>query len=164
MDVREVLCGSWLASRRMLELVLTDVTEADSVARGAENINPIRWQVGHLAASARFTAKLIDPALDWPDREPFRAMFGRGSTLLDDPRDYPPLAELKTKETEAVDAVLASLQGIDVAKLEAAAQLSETWQLPLWNAVVFLGEHAAYHAGQIAHIRAKVLKKPPAIG
>ena len=164
MKLNETLVEALKASDRILTTFLQDITEEDSLVRGGDEINHVRWQLGHAAVSHWNLAAMVGTPPAWEDAQLYKRLFARGSELSEDVSEYPSLAKLRARYEEAMEAAMANLRQLDEERLHEMIDLTEQWRMELYQAVLFLSHHVAYHAGQIAILRAKVLKKPAVVG
>ena len=164
MKLNDLLIDALRASDRILTTFLQDITEEDSLVRGVDEINHVRWQLGHAAVSLWNLAAMFGTPPAWEDAQLYKKLFARGSDLYPDTQQYPSLATLRARYEEALEAAIANVRELNEERLHEMVDLTEQWRMELYQAILFLSHHTAYHAGQIALVRAKVLKKQPVVG
>jgi hypothetical protein len=164
MTGKEALLEAHAVSNDMFNTFLANVGEEDSMVRGADGMNHIRWQVGHLAATNHLLATILGDTPPLPDNADYDKLFGYGSEVLDDPAVYPSLADLKALHQTTYEQARTNLAAFDDTRLQEETQISPQWTETFGRAVLFLCHHTTYHAGQISAIRAKILKKDRVVG
>jgi len=156
-NLRYLFESNHSAVRRLLD----DISEDESMKRGKDNISHIRWQTGHLVYSATLTLKMLHDSAEIP--EPWYALFGRGSKISDNAKDYPSQKELRDKLYELYDLMEKRLDTITDKELDSKAIIVPGFEPTSCNGALFFCTHEFYHAGQIAVLR-KVLGRERAFG
>lgn len=159
MDAKHVLTESMKATKDWADQILKDISEADSIARGQDQMNPIKWLVGHLCVSSRFIVTGLGKEMQLPAGDTYSKMFEWGSVVADDPAVYPPLADVKERFNRAFEAVMKVMGETSEADLDKEREFAPGWKATTGQFLMFMGLHQAYHVGQMAAVRTKVLKR-----
>jgi hypothetical protein len=147
-------------TKRLLER--TDVEDWFRHPRGG--VSHIAWQVGHLAmAQYRLSLDRIrgrqphDANLITPE---FIALFGRESTPVFDPVNYPPQEEIQAVFDRVHEQVLRELPGLDEEVLDEPVPGPHTVAKTKYQSLLWCAQHEMVHAGQIGLLR-RELGHPP---
>ncbi|MEM6332096.1 MAG: DinB family protein [Planctomycetota bacterium] len=129
----------------------------------ADGVQPIVWQVGHVAFSLFGCAKYLGSDAPMPDG--LEAKYGMGSTPSTDPAYNLSPAELRGHIKTGIDAVNAAAP--TVADDALAAEYPDPDTRKIFPTIGYLTDflmtgHLMYHAGQIGSAR-KALGMPPLI-
>ncbi|MEZ6059450.1 MAG: DinB family protein [Planctomycetaceae bacterium] len=98
-------------TRRYCELLLADIDDAQMTNLPHPGMNHPAWIVGHVALAADLGAQLLGE--DMATDEAWMAMFGPGSTPVDDRSKYPSKADLLAMVTRTYDRLLDLLEAAD---------------------------------------------------
>ena len=147
----------------IMETYLSDLSDADLMARPGPGCNHLAWQLGHLISSEQRLIETVVPGSAMPLPEAFDEKHSKKQKDNDDPKCF------CTKE-EYVDLFKKSRKNVR----DAVAKMSDSdfdkpspkgWEKmgPTMGAIVALiGHHGLMHAGQFAVARRK-LGKPVVI-
>lgn len=155
MNAIAAIKGNLNATKNMLHMFVSDLSDADLLVRPAASANHIAWQLGHLIASE---CQMISKQLPNASLPPLPPGF----------------AEKHTKETSQKDSgFLTKQEYLDLfdkvrnATIAATEKLSEAdldkptgWEMaPNLGALLLLnGNHVVMHAGQFTVVRRKLGK------
>ena len=140
--------------------LLDDISEEDSMARGSDGFNHIRWQVGHMLYADTYALSLVHDELK--SNNEFDKIFGGGSVCSDNPSDYPAYAELRDHLFAVYDLLGEAVENASEADLSKIAGEGKDAE-PVWKTITFMMMHDFYHCGQVVHIR-KVLGRDRPFG
>ena len=160
MAIKDHLLNMISSNQFMAKKLLDDVSEEDSMARGKDNFNHIRWQVGHMLYADTYALSLVGGELK-SDTD-FDKLFGGGSVCSDNPSDYPAYAELRDHLFAVYDMLNEAVEKASDADLEKPTDEKEKAD-PKWKTISFMMMHDFYHSGQVVHIR-KVLGRDRPFG
>jgi hypothetical protein len=135
-------------SKNILATGIGDLTDEEAKAQSRGGTGPsIAWTIGHLCY---YKLKVLE-LLGQPRENPFAAQFEQ--TPASDGRDYPPLADLAASfaalDGDLCSALASSGDRLD-APLPGAGPHDEK---RVFDTVLFLTWHEAYHIGAIGAIR-----------
>lgn len=132
--------------------LLDDVSEEESLVRGADKLMHIRWPAGHLVWGARVTLQTLGADCALPPE--WVALFGRGAPFNEDDRAYPTMSDLRNKLYQLHGEIGEHLAGMDTADLEKTLDSDPVFHdTDAVKTALSLCTHDFYHAGQIAVMR-----------
>ena len=140
--------------------LLDDISETESMERGSDDFNHIRWQVGHMLYADTYALSLVGGELQ--GNTDFDKLFGGGSVCSDNPSDYPAYAELRDHLFAVYDMLGEAVENVSEADLEKIAGEGNNTE-PVWKTITFMMMHDFYHSGQVVHLR-KVLGRDRPFG
>jgi len=161
MGTKEILRKLLQSGHGSTRAMLDDITEEESIQRGGTGVNHIRWQTGHLVYGAKMILDLLKNPVEFTDD--WRTLFAGGSTLSDNPSDYPPFEILRSRLYELHGQMIAALDRCSDDDLTAAVKLEDKWDTNPVDGLAFLSQHDYYHLGQVAVVR-KALGRQRAFG
>jgi hypothetical protein len=164
MDVREVLKLVLSTSKQWADKQLEDISEEDSMVSGKDGLSHIRWQAGHLCHGARMIAAALGNAPEFDDGERYKALFDWQTSPSSDAGSYPSLEEIKNHYSTFHQAGLDAIDKLSDADIDKEIQVTDEWKEKTGNFVIGFAQHQAYHVGQIANVRAKVLDRKGLFG
>jgi len=151
MSKKENLKYSLETNQRGVRALVDDISEEDSLERGKDNLQHIRWQTGHIAYNAFDTLKSLGGEAEIPEQ--WRTLFNRGCKWSDDPRVYPSMTELRTKLYSLCAQINQHLEDMPEADLDVELWKELGFETTAMNTAIFFCKHEFYHMGQIAVIR-----------
>jgi uncharacterized damage-inducible protein DinB len=150
MSYRDHLLYMLRANQMVIKRLIDDITDQESMVRGKDQCNHIRWLTGHMITGESHVLSLLGGKND--DSRNYEKNFGRGSVITDDPSVYPSMAELKKRLYDIHERATNLVEKISEAELQRETGQEEKKE-PLWQSLTFLFMHEFYHAGQIASAR-----------
>lgn len=96
--------------------LLDDVSEEESLVRGADKLMHIRRLAGHLVWGARVTLRTLGADCVLPPE--WVALFGRGAPFNEDDAVYPAMSDLRDELYHIHGQISEHLAGMDTADLE----------------------------------------------
>lgn len=142
-----------------MKKIFDAVAEDDSMFQLYENANHPRWQVGHLVNTAYSALKILGEAIETPAN--YKELYGGGSEISGDASKYAAYGELKTELYGLWDKLHARLATIDQETLDRELDWGPDFKPTISEALLFLGAHDFYHAGQVVqNNRAKGKDRP----
>jgi len=141
--------------------LLDDITEDESLVRGKDKFNNIRWQVGHMAYSAAIILKALKGGDVVPEK--WGKIFGGGAEFKDGPDSYPTVSEMRDVLYRAHEEMYTALSAIPENELYEKSEILPGCNEVRMNAILFLCAHEFYHCGQVANLR-KVLGRERSFG
>jgi uncharacterized damage-inducible protein DinB len=153
-NLRYLLESNHGAVRRLID----DVSDEESMFRGKDNLNHIRWHTGHIAYCANIVLRLMGEEGAFP--EPWEKLFGGGSEINDKPSAYPSMPELREKLYSIYDQTDKALDKISTDDLDREIEAGSDRKITPMNGALFFCAHEFYHCGQIANLR-KILGREP---
>jgi uncharacterized damage-inducible protein DinB len=139
------------STRSAVGRLIDDITDEESLFRGKDNLQHIRWQTGHIVYGAYLMLRTLGQAAPLPDG--WYDLFHRGCTFTEDTSVYPAMAELRGKLSWYNEQITRRLETLADAELDTTLDPEPIFETSAFNTVSFLNAHAFYHAGQIAVIR-----------
>ena len=97
---------------QMLQAVSKDIDDSDFAKQPVPKGNHPAWVVGHLAVSSDNLLKMLGQPVLVP--EPWRPLFGRGSTPVPEREKYPAKTELLERLAAVHAAVVSALPGVPI--------------------------------------------------
>ena len=146
-------------STSLFEMALDGLSEKELLQSVGDDSNPMIWIVGHLTSSRSSLLNL----LGHEHKVPWGGLFARGATV-DDPGQYPPMAEMLAIWKETTAALTARFEALTDEEL--SAESPRNFPVPdktIRGAISFMAYHEAYHVGQMAYLR-KWLGKGSLVG
>lgn len=135
-------------TRSTVARLIDGITEEESMFRGKDRVNHIRWHVGHIVYCAYIRLKCLHHDIALPTE--YKIIFGGGSDVTEDPNDYPTMADLRKELYDLHDKTLKQLESLTETDLDKTIVLGENWKSVSIDAALFFCAHEFYHAGQIA--------------
>jgi len=151
MSKKENLKYSLATNQRGVRALIDDISEEESLERGKDNLQHIRWQTGHLVYNAFDTLKSLGGEAEIPEQ--WRVLFNRGCEWNDDPSVYPSMAELRTKLYSFYAQINQRLEEMSDSDLDVELWKELGFETTAMNTAIFFNKHEFYHMGQIAVIR-----------
>jgi uncharacterized damage-inducible protein DinB len=150
-------------SRDVLLKMLDSVPADKATAQPIPACNHALWVAGHIADTDDFfwrtlTGKPSGLPAGWKEK------FGGGSTPVNDPGTYPPLAEVKRMLADRRQALEAYFRSLDRARLQSPTPEKVRFFGPTIGSLAgSIAWHEGMHTGQITMVR-KGLGMPPLFG
>ncbi|MFH1894118.1 MAG: DinB family protein [Candidatus Zixiibacteriota bacterium] len=164
MEAVDSLKSGYVSIKQWVDKLLEDVTEEESVQRGKDLMNHIRWQVGHLCVSTKLLVKGLGGDTEFEGSERYSKLFDFGVEFAEDPSLFPALRELIDNYGMMHSRAVSALDGVSADDLDEVIQITDEWKESRGRLIMFMTLHDAYHAGQIGAIRAKVLGRKGVFG
>ncbi|MEE9553894.1 MAG: DinB family protein [candidate division Zixibacteria bacterium] len=158
MQIREHLTYMVKANKSAIKGFIGDITEDESMDRIDGRFNHIRWQTGHILYSNGWILSMFADGEN--DYKKLKSTFAGGSTISDNPDDYPTITQLKKQLDDTYEKILSALEKASDIDLEKEVG-EEKRKEPFWKSITFLCMHDFYHMGQIMYNRTGVGKKWP---
>lgn len=127
--------------------VVKGITDEESMHRGKDGVNHIRWLMGHILYEGMARLKCMHSDIDLP--EDYKKLFGYGSELSENPGDYPNMDTLLREFDELHERTLKQWDTLSEEDLDKIVDLGDDWKAACAEAVVYLCLHEFYHVGQI---------------
>ncbi len=164
MDVRNAMKEALSTSKEWADKLVEDISDEESMVRGNDGLNHIKWLTGHLCVSTRMIACGLgsEPQFDEVDR--YSKLFDWNTSPLSDARSYPTLAEIMKHYDRFHRAALEAIDGLADDDLGKEIEIMDGWKAETGKFVIGLAQHQAYHVGQIADVRSKVLGRKGLFG
>jgi hypothetical protein len=158
MSPMEVIANDIEKSPGMVEMHLSDLSDAEMLKRPVPGANHVAWQLGHLIKADANLGKVVGANVAIPEN--YSDLFGKEMSKSDDAGKFPKKAELLAKLREGRAAVAQAVRKFDPAKLDDPAPENLRKFFPTMGSVVLLfTAHSAMHVGQIQVLR-RALGKP----
>ena len=151
MDVKGYLDYMMESNHGPVLKAIDGVTEEESLERGRDNTNHIRWITGHLLGSTGMAVKLLKGQTSYPQE--WNQLFIRGAEFSEDPSVYPSMEDLRVNLKQAYSELRAAVNKCEIEYLETEREIFPGWTTTPAKAVMFLLRHEFYHMGQIATLR-----------
>jgi len=150
LTVRDVLLNDVARTNSIFLRTLGDLTEDEMQRSMAGGLSPVIWQVGHVAVSDAFFARLCGSDVTVP--EGLDVLFGRGTGGA---KPYPSFAEIKPVYERVQSALEAIVQSAEMGR----AVESKNFKT-VADALGFNCFHRGYHIGKICTLRALMGRQP----
>jgi len=151
MDIKDYLNYMFESNHGPALKTIADVSEEESLERGRDKTNHIRWIAGHLLGSAGLTLKILKGKPSYPDE--WNKLFIRAAVFSEDTSVYPSLEDLRENLKKTYENMSAALKECDIDYLETETDIFPQWTITPAKAIMFLMRHEFYHMGQIATLR-----------
>lgn len=151
MEKKENLGFVLNSTRSAVGRLIDDITDEESLFRGKDNLQHIRWQTGHIVFGSYLILRALGETVPLPGG--WHDLFHRGCEFAEDATAYPTMAALREKFKSYDDKITARLEVMTDTELDKILDPEPIFETPALNAALFLNAHAFYHAGQIAMIR-----------
>jgi len=148
--VRDMFLLEINRTNRILLRTLEDLS-ADELQRSpVTNLSPVIWQVGHVAATDAYFARMCGADVTVP--EAFMGLFGRNTGGA---KPYPGLVDVKPVYETGQQALVALAQSTEMGR----AVESKNFKT-VADALSFNCFHRGYHIGKICTLRALMGRQP----
>ena len=148
--VRDMFLLEINRTNRILLRTLEDLS-ADELQRSpVSNLSPVIWQVGHVAATDAYFARMCGADVTVP--EAFMGLFGRNTGGA---KPYPGLVDVKPVYETGQQALVALAQSTEMGR----AVESKNFKT-VADALSFNCFHRGYHIGKICTLRALMGRQP----
>lgn len=154
MTKKENLIALLKSNHSAVKRLINDIDDDESMVRGKDNNNHIRWLTGHLVDNAGNTLKVL--GVENVVSKEWLKLFGRGSEIIDDPNTYPSISQLKRNLYSLYEQIYETLNKMTDSDLDRNIEPFPGWQTTPIDAALFFCTHEFYHAGQIT-IKLRVL-------
>jgi hypothetical protein len=142
-----------------VRMLIDDIDDVESVIRGKDNRNHIRWLTGHLVDNTGNILKVL--GVENAVSEEWRKLFGRGSEISDNSNTYPSISELRGDLYSLYKQIYETLNRMADSDLDKNITPFPGWQTTPMDATLFLCTHEFYHAGQITAMVRIIGRKRP---
>ncbi len=173
METCEPLLFMLKTNQQVIKKLIDDITEDESMARGKDGHNHIRWHVGHMLYFNGYTAAILGDESE--DIKSLKNDFAGGSEVSDDRTAYPSMAELRNRLYNVYDRLTGVIKkasesdlakGISEGDEEEAKEgeekeKKEKKRFPVWQQLTWAVMHDFYHAGQIVQTRRTLGRERP---
>lgn len=159
MNARDAMKMALSTSKEWGDKLLADISEEDSMVRGKDGLSHIRWLAGHLCHGARMIAAGLGREPDFDENDRYSQLFAWGTVPLDDRELYPPLDEIRKNHDRFHAAALEAIDALSDDALEREIEVMAGWKTRISEFLIGFAQHQAYHVGQIADVRSKVLAR-----
>lgn len=164
MDAREAMKMALSTSKEWADKLLADITEEESMERGKDGLNHIKWLAGHLCIGTRMIASALGHKPEFDDEERYSELFDWNTAPLSDAACYPTLGEIKKHYDRFHQAALDAIDKIKEPDFGKEIKVTDEWKVKTGEFVIGFAQHQAYHAGQMAAVRTKVLGRKGIFG
>jgi hypothetical protein len=154
--IRTVLKGT----QELVQMYVSDLSDADFLVRPVPNANHIAWQVGHLInAECDLVHKAIPGGTDMERPAGFKEQYTKDTAAVDPLKGFTKKAELLALFNRAREATLAALEKMSDADLDRPTEGQMAKFAPTLGAMMLLqSNHTLMHAGQFTVLRRKLGK------
>lgn len=156
----DVLRSSLNSSRMMIELIVSDLSDADLLLRPVPQANHFAWQLGHLIAAERDIVLQQLPTATMPELpEGFGKKHSKEAATSDDPSAFCSREEYVTLLGKIREATLAELSKLNDSDLDRPTVGNLKQHFPTLGTIFgMLSSHILMHLGQASVVRRKLGK------
>ena len=156
----DLLRSSLKSSRMMIEMILSDLSDADLLVRPVPHANHFAWQLGHLIASERHIILEQLPNATMPELPAgFAEAHSKQTASSDDPAGFRSRAEYLSLLGTIREATIAELGKLTEADLDRPTQGNMAQFFPTLGTIFsMLSDHIMMHMGQATVVRRKLGK------
>ena len=151
MDIKEYLDYMLESNKNLLIKAIDDISEEESLERGQDKTNHIRWITGHLIGSTGMAIKMMQGQPSYP--EEWNKLFTQGAEFSEDPAVYPSMEKLRETLKQVYDEYREVVNKCDFEFLEIEKEIFPGWNSTPGKALMSFLQHDYYHLGQIATLR-----------
>jgi hypothetical protein len=147
-------------SRKMLEWIVSDLSDADLLVRPVPEANHLAWQLGHLISSERSIVMEQLPSASLPELpEGFAEAHGKSTSTSDDASGFRTRDEYVALLGKIREATISELEKLTDADLDRPTVGNLAGFCPtLASAFGLLNDHIMMHLGQGTVVRRKLGK------
>jgi uncharacterized damage-inducible protein DinB len=147
-------------TKNILEMYVSDLSDADLLVRPVPRANTIAWQLGHLIAGEAHLVRQGIPDAVFPELPAgFDEAYGKEGAAADKPKGLLTKAQYLELFNKCRAATLAAVAKLSDADLDKPTQGSMAKFAPRVGDLLFLvANHVMMHAGQFTVIRRKLGK------
>ena len=160
MQAKDAIKSALNSTQNMLEMYLSDLSDADLLVRPVPNANHIAWQLGHLILSEPELVHMELADAAYPKLPAgFEEQHSKETAAVDPPKGFRSKAEYLALAKEVRRATLALLDKMSDADLgRASTGKMAKWTPTLADLFLLLSTHTMMHAGQFTVVRRKLGK------
>ncbi len=142
----------------VVDMYLSDLTEAETMHRPGRGLNHIRWQLGHLIAAEHKFMQHIFPGSVPTLPDGFAVRYTKETSTLDDPAAFDTFAELQRLAQNQREGTLTALAACPTARLSEPSGIE--YAPRIGDIFILQGTHWLMHAGQWAVVRRQLGREP----
>lgn len=156
----DVLNSSLESSRKMIEWIISDLSDADLLVRPVPEANHLAWQLGHLISAERSILLQQLPTAKLPELPAgFSEAHSKETASSNDPAAFSTKAEYVALLGSIRDATLSELAKLSDADLDRQTQGNLSGFFPTLASIFgMLSDHIMMHLGQASVVRRKLGK------
>ena len=159
MSNKENLITITKSTQETIRKIIDDISENDSMHQMYDEMNHLKWQIGHLFCSTYYTEKALGGTTE-PNSN-YEKLFGYGSKISKQSSDYPDLNSLRTDLYDQWDKINALLEKTTEEDLDKEIEFAENWKNAACIGIHNLLMHDYYHMGQVVQTIRSLGKKGP---
>lgn len=160
MQAKDTIKAALNSTQNMLEMYVSDLSDADLLVRPVPNANHIAWQLGHLINSVPHLVKTELPDAAYPAPPAgFAEQHAKETAAVEPPMGFRTKAEYLALSKQMHAATLAVVDKLTDADLDrpCTGQMAQ-WAPKLADLLLMLSTHTMMHAGQFTVVRRKLGK------
>jgi hypothetical protein len=159
-NAKDVIQTALASTKNLVEMYLSDLSDADLLVRPVPGANTIAWQLGHLISSEPHLIRTQFPDAPYPELPAgFDEAHNKEAAAADSPRGFKGKAEYLELFNKVRSATLAALSKLSDADLDRPTQGRMAPFAPTLGAYfILIANHALMHAGQFTVVRRKLGK------
>jgi hypothetical protein len=159
-QAKDAIKSALNSTQNMLEMFVSDLSDADLLVRPVPNANHIAWQLGHLISSEPGIVHMELPDVAYPNLPAgFEQQHSKEMAAVDPPKGFLTKAEYLALAKQVRGATLALLDKVSDADLDrpSTGRMAK-WTPRLADMFLLLSSHTMMHAGQFSVVRRKLGK------
>jgi hypothetical protein len=159
-QAKDAIKSALNSTQNMLEMFVSDLSDADLLVRPVPNANHIAWQLGHVIGSEPGIVHMELPDAAYPKLPAgFEQQHSKESAAMDPPKGFLTKAEYLALAKQVRGATLAVLDKMSDADLDRACTgRMAKWTPRLADMFLLLSSHTMMHTGQFSVMRRKLGK------
>jgi hypothetical protein len=159
-NAKDVIQSALASTKNLLEMYLSDLSDADLLVRPVPGANTIAWQLGHLIASEQRLMRSQLPDAPYPELPAgFEQAHSKEAAASDSPKGFKGKQEYLDLFSKVRSATVAALGKLSDADLDRPTQGQMAPFAPrLGDYFILLSNHTLMHAGQFTAVRRKLGK------
>ena len=156
----DVLKSSLSGSRKMIEWVISDLSDADLLVRPVPEANHLAWQLGHLIVAEKHLVLEQLPSATFPELPAgFAESYTKETSQSDDPGKFHSKAQYLELLGKMREATLSELAKLSDADLDRPTLGNMAAFCPTLGAIFgMVSDHITMHMGQASVVRRKLGK------
>ena len=160
MRATEAIKAAMKSAQNVMEMYISDLSDADLLVRPVPAANHIAWQLGHLIVAEGFLVHTELPDAEYPDLPAgFAEQYTKETSTSDSPAAFRTKAEYLDLSKKMRAATLAVMDKLTDADLDRACTGRMAQFAPkLGDLLLLVANHTMMHAGQFTVVRRKLGK------
>jgi hypothetical protein len=160
MHAKDVIQTALTSTKNLLDMYVSDLSDADLFLRPVPGANTIAWQLGHLIGAEPYLVRQALPEAAYPELPAgFDTAYTKETSASDSPQGFKTKKEFLDLFNKVRGASLAAVAKLSDADFDRPTQGKMAQFAPTLGAMLILvANHTLMHAGQFTVLRRKLGK------